>query len=326
MDQLSAHLDRAWELLGRGDVTKALVAARQALSFDEDSPDVHNLLGYIHGLDGDHDEALSEYRRAMELDEDYLEPVLNAADLLAHLGTDPDETLRLCQLAAQMALDDEELTEAFLIEMDTLLNLGRDEEARARLDQLVHPEAMAAQFALPLGRIAYDLGHLELARQMLERAVAELPTEGDAWYYLGLLTREDGDRVGAVLHFLKARECDLATRPVPWTRHLPPLEEAMRGVLAALPRESAKLLDGVVVRVEACPSERQVRDEIDPRTPLLLVGVDPERRGFETLWLFVRNIERTLRAPDQLADELTALLLRELRPIPADGEPDADAP
>ena len=56
MDQLSAHLDRAWDLIRKGDVRGAQTSAQQALDIDSQSPEAHNLLGFVASLQGDVDE------------------------------------------------------------------------------------------------------------------------------------------------------------------------------------------------------------------------------------------------------------------------------
>ena len=94
MDRFSAHIDRAWDLIVKGDTIHALIAAQKALEIDEESPEVHNLLGYIYAMDGDLDEAISNYRQAMVLDDEYVDPVLNTAELLIQSDSDPAEAVR----------------------------------------------------------------------------------------------------------------------------------------------------------------------------------------------------------------------------------------
>ena len=57
-------MDRAWQLISKGDGVRALLAARQALAINAESPEVHNLLGCIYAMDGDFEEALSCYEKA----------------------------------------------------------------------------------------------------------------------------------------------------------------------------------------------------------------------------------------------------------------------
>ena len=52
MDQFSAHLDRGWDLVQRGDTRGAEASARRALEIDPQSPEAFNLLRAAHYLDG----------------------------------------------------------------------------------------------------------------------------------------------------------------------------------------------------------------------------------------------------------------------------------
>ena len=51
MDQLSAHLERGWDLAQRGDTRGAGASARHALELQPESPEVHNLLGFVAAID-----------------------------------------------------------------------------------------------------------------------------------------------------------------------------------------------------------------------------------------------------------------------------------
>src|SRR5580692_5846009 len=79
MDQLSAHLDRGWDLAQKGDAAGALACARRALEIDPKSPEVHNLLGFASALDGDTDCAIEHYRQAVTLDETHFGSMLRWA-------------------------------------------------------------------------------------------------------------------------------------------------------------------------------------------------------------------------------------------------------
>lgn len=311
MDRFSAHLDRSWDLISRGETTPALVAARQALEIESESPEVHNLLGYIHALQGDYDEALECYRQAIELDEWYLEPLLNAAELLVHPDSDPAEAVRLCRQAAELELAPEELADAVLIEVDALLNLGRAGEARERLDAIEEGDSLPVAYQVAFGRALFDVGDPAAARPFVTRAIELDPDLPDAWYASGILAREDGRRVDAVRAFLEVRKRDLALPRLPWTRPDAELESLAREIIAALEPEISSQLAGVEIRVADYPSDDQIRKEVDPRQVVLLEGVDPERGGFELLWIFTLNLER-ISGPAPPEEELRVYLITEL--------------
>jgi tetratricopeptide (TPR) repeat protein len=130
MDQLSAHLDRGWDLAQKGDAPGASACAKRALELDPQSPEVHNLLGYTSALIGDSDEALEHYRQAIALDETYLEAMLNAAEVLMHPLGEWDEAVDLCDDALEYAETKEEIADCLLLRVDALLGKGDVEEAK----------------------------------------------------------------------------------------------------------------------------------------------------------------------------------------------------
>ncbi len=318
MDRFSAHLDRGWDLAVRGETTGALVAARQALELDGESPEAHNLMGYVHALEGDYDEALECYRRAIDLDEWYLEPILNAAEILAHPDADPEEAIRLCHRTSDMELSEEEIADTLLIEVDALLSLRRDDEAREHLERCQRLEPIPAHILVPVARLLFDLGDLEQARAAVDRAIELDGDIADAWYTRGVIEREAGQRIAAVLDFLETLERD--TLAADGTPEPDPalLERTVSNAIAALPEAARGVLDGAELVFAHRPTPRQVRNEVDPRQVVLAEGVDPARGAFERLYLFGRNLER-VAPPAQWEDELTHLIAIEIGFAPEDG-------
>src|SRR5262245_59456538 len=115
MDQLSAHLDRGWDLLQKGDLRGARTSARRALEVSREAPEAHNLLGHVAAQEGDADEALKHYRQAMAMDEWYLDPMLGAAEVLIHPLREWDEAIGLCDEILEIAEGREEIADALLI-------------------------------------------------------------------------------------------------------------------------------------------------------------------------------------------------------------------
>src|SRR6202046_5437087 len=81
-DQLTATLDRGWDLAQKGDASGAIACAKRALEIDPQSPEVHNLMGFASALEGAAEDALEHYRLAIALDETYFEAMLNAAEIM----------------------------------------------------------------------------------------------------------------------------------------------------------------------------------------------------------------------------------------------------
>ena len=149
---------------------------------------------------------------------------------------------------------------------------------------------------------------------LIERAAARPDASADVMYYLGLL-RERQERPGeASLAFLKTRHLDgLAAQP-PWAPSHGRFEKIVQGALRELPEELAQRLEGNLIMVTDLPGLEVVAEGVDPRTPLLLdelatkAGSEQQRR----LFVYQRNIERLIRHPLEIQENVQEILQREL--------------
>src|SRR5512141_2227804 len=156
MDQLSAHLDRGWDLAQKGDAPGASACAKRALELDPQSPEVHNLLGYTAALVGDSDEALEHYRQAIALDETYLEAMLNAAEVLMHPLGEWDEAVDLCDDALEYAETPEEIADCVHRKVDALMGKGNVEEAAKAMAIIPDGPFENPSYAFLMGRAYYE--------------------------------------------------------------------------------------------------------------------------------------------------------------------------
>src|SRR5690606_34194348 len=123
MDQLTAHLDRGWDLVSRGDLAGAMLSAQKSIERDEESPEAHNLLGYVYMAQARAEDALEHHKQALELDEGYVDAMLNAAEVLLHPIGDADAALAYVDEALDW-LTEEEVdlrADALLLKVDALL-------------------------------------------------------------------------------------------------------------------------------------------------------------------------------------------------------------
>jgi tetratricopeptide (TPR) repeat protein len=312
MDRFSAHMDRAWELIVLGKTLPALVAAKKALDADRQSPEAHNLLGYIHAMNGDVEEALLSYQQAMELDEEYIDPVLNTAELLSHPDANPEEAIRLCRSAAHLVSNPEELVETILLEVEALLNLGRAEEARGRLDDIDERASLSTAHALLLGRAFYEASDPKSAAHCIDHVLESDPENADALYYRGLIARDQGKRIEAVAAFVKVREKDLEDTAPPWGEHFEPLDGLIGRAIASLEESIQAVLRGTEIIVQAFPSEAQILSELDPRQVVFAQTVDPYKKRFEKLWIFQGNMVRVGIMPNTAENDLAQMIEREV--------------
>src|SRR5215510_12945512 len=160
MDQFSAHLDRGWDLVQRGDTRGAEASARRALELDPNSPEAHNLLGFVAALEGDGEEAIEAYRQAIALDETYLEAMLNAAEVYIHPLGDYDQALDMCDQALELAEVDEEIIDALLVKGDM-------EEAARVVRRVPDGPYDNPSHTFLVGRAFYEIGEADRAGKLI---------------------------------------------------------------------------------------------------------------------------------------------------------------
>lgn len=328
MDQFSAHLDRGWDLVQRGDSRGAEVSARRALEIDSQSPEAHNLLGYVAALQGDFDEAIENYRQAIALDETYLEAMLNAAEVYIHPLADYDEAINMCDQALDLAETDDEVVDALLLKFDALLGKNQLDEARALSVRFPRGPFENANHAFLVGRALYEVGEAGEAAELIESAARANPHNAEAFYYLGLVRDDRGDTAGATQAFLRSRELDLGLPGPAWSLSRETFETAVRSVIEALDESLRCHLRTDEVYIAEAPGVEVVVDGVDPRALLLLDGIVSEApAGKPTARVFVyqRNVERVAGAIDLVDSELEAALEREIR-LTFFEEPDPDHP
>jgi len=163
MDQFSAHLDRGWDLVQRGDTRGAEASARRALELDPNSPEAHNLLGYVAALEGDGEEAIENYRQAIALDDTYLEAMLNAAEVYIHPLGEYDQAIEMCDQALDLAEVDEEIIDALLLKFDALLAKGDTDEAARVVERIPSGPYDNPNHTFLVGRALYEIGQTERA-------------------------------------------------------------------------------------------------------------------------------------------------------------------
>jgi len=314
MDRLSAHLDRGWELVTQGDLNGAMASAEQTLELDGDSPDAHNLIGYIHAANGNLDMALEHYHQAIDLDEHYLEAMLNAAELLIHPLGSLAEAIRVLDQALESCETADDIADASVLKVDALLQQGDSAAAAELLMGLPEGPFENQQLEFLIGRAHFELEQTDEAAPLIERAASRSDASPDVLYYLGLLRDRQGRTDEAPLAFLKTRHLDgLLPRP-PWAPSHARFEKIVQAALRDLPAELAQRLEGNLIMVTDLPGLEVVAEGVDPRTPLLLDEMATTAGGEEQRRLFVyqRNIERLIRDPLGLQEDVLAILHREL--------------
>ncbi len=328
MDQFSAHLDRGWDLIQRGDTRGAEASARRALELDPSSPEAHNLLGYVAALEGDGEEAIENYRQAIALDDSYLEAMLNAAEVYIHPLGDFDQAIDMCDQALDLAEVEEEVIDALLLKFDALLAKGEMEEAAQVVEKIPAGPYENPNHAFLVGRALYEIGQVERATTLIEEAALKEPTNAEAQYYLGLVRDERGDMRGATQAFLLAREMDTAMGLPPWAPSREAFLALAQKAVESLNPVLRRYIDGADVFISDVPGVELVAEGVDPRALVILDGLSVGDDMLELelglhpihsneppctrVFIYAINVVRLAGSAEAIEHEITGALEREI--------------
>lgn len=287
MDQLSAHLERGWDLAQRGDTHGAASSARRALELNPDSPEVHNLLGFVAALDGDCDEAIEAYQQAICLDDGYVEAMLNAAELLVHPMGQFEDAIDFCDQILDLTEYQDEIIDALLLKFEAQLALGQTDAAKALLTRLPDAPFENPTQCFLAGRAFYEIGEHERAMALIEESLAVSPDNAEALYYRGLLHEADGDPRSAASSFLQSRQLEIGMGMPPWAPNSEAFMMFTEKAIAELPSSLQPYMETAELYIADLPGPEVVVDGVDPRSMALvdamLVGADDDDAPFEVV-------------------------------------------
>ena len=322
MDELTAHLDRAWDLLDRGDIRRAEHSAREALLHEPGSPEAYTILGVVALTDGLPERALERFDHAIELDPEYIEPYLHAAETQLYQLDNEKAALRLVDEALEHAQEEEEYFDALLLKIEILLSRDddvSDAAARKTLTELPDELPDDPTIRLRAGHAWLELDNPKAAERHYQAAVTIDPENPDTWHGLGMCAEARDDFDGAVKHWLRVRELDLKADDQPWAMTDKEFETIAEDSLGELPPVVREKLANVPVIASDYPSADMVRDGFDPRMLGFFSGVPyPEKSSvggqsahLDCIFLFKRNIERLARDEEETRAEIRITLLHE---------------
>jgi Flp pilus assembly protein TadD len=325
MDQLSAHLDRAWDLAQRGDAHGADMSARQALELAPESPEVHNLLGYVAALEGDCDEAVEAYQQAIFLDETYVEAMLNAAELMVHPLGQLDEAMWMCEQVLDLTEYPDEIIDASLLKFEVLVGKGEMDSAKRVLASLPEGPYESHTQNYLAGRAHFETGNIEAARVLIEAALEGDLRNPEVYYYAGLLSEERGDHQAACAAFLRTRQLELEMGMPPWAPDGETFLKLTERAVADLPQELQTVVQSAELYIVDLPGSEVVVDGVDPRSMALIDAalvdpedeVEPSEDGTDRLnlrvFLYALNIMHAAGGIDAIGPCIREALVTELK-------------
>lgn len=249
----TAHLDRGWSLLDRGDTEQARQSAQQAFELRPEVPDAAMLMAAIALSENQAEAALDWYDKAIEADGEYVEAQLAAAQVLLYDLDDPQRAIE----RAEQAIDLDEATpldrlDLGVLAIEALVRTGQDTSARARLagladlalveelfeaatppgraaelldqlggltdfgeaDELEAPFRRHVQLAIRVAQLQIDLGAPGEALVWLRALLARLEDDAELWYLFNEAAFLAGELVAASRAALEVLRLD-AEHPLP---------------------------------------------------------------------------------------------------------------
>jgi predicted Zn-dependent protease with MMP-like domain/Tfp pilus assembly protein PilF len=318
-DPVTAHLDRGWELLDRGDIRGAALAADAAAARSADSPELRTLRGAIAAADGQFDAAVAHYTAAIEADPEYATPILQAAELQLYSLDDPERALALAERATAVSSEDDERADAALLAAEALLALDRPDDARSALALLDGLRLHEAAIHTRAGQLYLDLGEPARAEAHLEAAIAADPDYADAHHTLGMLCELRGDLDGMRRAWLTTRRLDLQAPSPAWHVGEREFERIAEEAFDRLPDDVKVRLVNVPILISDYPSVEVIAEGNDPRMLGMFTGVPLSEKSNvgngqpqpDCCFLYQRNIEHHCNAAGDVEHEIHVTLWHE---------------
>jgi tetratricopeptide (TPR) repeat protein len=206
MDVSSEHLvEQARERFELQDYYGAIHLLEEVVTSGRSFADAHHLLGVSYSLAGQHDKALAQLERALQLNPNYVEALIHRALVLNELGREDEAeaTLRRAakvggqerhgfpvHLAARLANLHAALAQAYV-------EAGGVSQAVAQFEAALALGPSFHDLRYKLGRVLLEAGRALEAREHFEIIVRERPAFADAAAMLGLACYLAGDGLEA---------------------------------------------------------------------------------------------------------------------------------
>lgn len=189
------------EYFDRGQYVAAIHEIEEALRLVPEFPDLHNQLGLALGMNGDREPAVAAFRRALELNPNYMEARLNLAIVYNELGR-YDEALEEFAVESRRDPDHDNLSpdvRSFLADSHVLLgdayrDLGMTVDATQEYRKALKVAPQFLDVKNKLGAVYCSMGLYSDAEEELRSALAQNPRYVDARTTLGLVYYRSGRR------------------------------------------------------------------------------------------------------------------------------------
>jgi protein O-mannosyl-transferase len=189
-------------LVRTGRLDEAIANYRKALEINPNYVETHNNIGILLAQSGRTDEAIAHYRKALEINPNYVETHNNIGILLAQSGR-TDEAITHYRKALEI---NPNYAEAHFNLGNLLANSGRTDEAITHFLKALDINPNLAKIHNNLGNLLANSGHTNEAIAHYRKALESNPNYTEAYNNLGNLLSETGRMDEAIACYKKALE------------------------------------------------------------------------------------------------------------------------
>jgi tetratricopeptide (TPR) repeat protein len=319
-DEAGLHQELGRALAMQGQIDDAIQELHLAIHLQPDDPSFHNTLGAIF-CDNKHDypAAEAEFRRAIQLQPDFVEAHVNLGNALRGLGR-PDEAIAafreairlqpdhasahirlgaiLCDVKHDFPAAEAAFREAIRLQPEnpvahknlgwTLIKLGRFDAAITELHEALRLKPDFASARHCLGVTLMDLGKHDEAILVYRELIRLYPNDAGAFYHLGLCLKAKGTPDDAAAAYREAirldpeyaeAHCNLASILQSQANYAEALAEYRRGHELGSKRPDWRYPSAEWVR------QAEKLAALADRLPAILSGDDQPKDGDERLIL-----------------------------------------
>jgi tetratricopeptide (TPR) repeat protein len=201
-DNAMAHNNLGNALLQNGNVDEAITQFQRALQINPDNAKARYNLGLALFQKGKVDEAIVHYQQALQIKPDYAEARNNLGNALLQKGN-ADEAIVQFQKALQIKPD---YAEARNNLGNALLQKGSVDEAITQFQKALQINPGDADAHNNLGTALFQKGNVDEAIVHYQQALQIKPDIVEARYNLGYALLQKGNVAEAIIHFQKALE------------------------------------------------------------------------------------------------------------------------
>lgn len=225
--------------------------------------------------------------------------------------------------AALRALNEyQDLPELRYLLAVSLLDIDEPEGA---IPELEHATRQAPEWSLPHVALAwafFRVGRFAEAQTAAERALKLDATLAECHQLLGLLAERRNDEAQSLQSFAEARRLDPERFPDPYEMGEDEFLDVAQQVVAELDPELREVLEQTAIFVQPFPETELLRGSDPPLDPQLLglfMGQSLLEQSVQdsgglpnTIYLFQRNLERSVSSREELEAEIRITVLHEI--------------